>query len=921
MKSSQIRRLFLDFFVAKGHREVPSSSLVPADDPTLLFTNAGMVQFKRVFLGQERREYSRATTCQKVVRAGGKHNDLEQVGHTKRHHTFFEMLGNFSFGDYFKREAIAYAWEFVTSPSYLGIPADRIRVTVHHTDVEARAYWREISGLPDHRIYGLGDKDNFWQMGDTGPCGPSTEIYVDLEAVGDGGKGGSLAGGSLAGAASSEPAAGGASAASGASADEVIPQAEFERLAEEGRFLEIWNLVFMQFDRSADGTLTPLPKPSVDTGAGLERIAAVMQGEDDNFHTDIFLPLINRVGELVDKSYDRDAENRGSYRVLADHARAVAFLLADGVYPSNEGRGYVLRRILRRAVRHAWLLGRREPTVAPLTDLVVQQMGEAYPSLVSKAGFIREVTENEEHRFLETIDGGLERLEEIFAAGSRTISGEDAFKLYDTYGFPIDLTQIIAGEHGVDVDLPGFERALAEQRERSRAARVSGSHGQVKEPPSGTGGPAVHVPKPGKWRTVKRGKQKFVGYQRTETDTDILAFRQDGPRLELILRENPFYVESGGQVSDIGGLTGDGWDLAVDAVRKDPKGTVVGGKFVEPFEPELLHAAVDTPRRREIERNHSATHLVHYALRKHLGTHVRQQGSLVQPERLRFDFSHHGPIDQPLLDAIEAEVNELVLANEAVTTREMPYPDALHLGAMAFFSEKYGDTVRVVQMGPSIELCGGTHVRTTGQIGTFRFSGQSGVAAGVRRIEAVTGSGALRAIRELEQRLSQLAETLKAQPEHVLRRVEQLIEERQRLETRLADALKSGGATLVGETAQVDGVELTIAETASDDRAEVGQMADRFREGKGNAVLVLFSTGGRGAIHVSVTDDLVATGRKAGDLVNQIAALSGGKGGGRPHFASAGAGDPTKLSAARAATPALVSAWLGNRRVAEVRGG
>jgi alanyl-tRNA synthetase len=887
MKSSQIRRLFLDFFVDKGHREVPSSSLVPADDPTLLFTNAGMVQFKRVFLGQERRDYTRATTCQKVVRAGGKHNDLEQVGHTKRHHTFFEMLGNFSFGDYFKREAIAYAWEFVTSPSYLGIPSDLIRVTVHHTDTEARAHWREISGLPDHRIYGLGDKDNFWQMGDTGPCGPCTEIYVDLEALELG--------------------------------DQVIPQADFERLAEEGRFLEIWNLVFMQFDRSADGTLTPLPKPSVDTGAGLERIAAVMQGEDDNFHTDIFLPLIDRVGELVGKSYDRDAENRGSYRVLADHARAVSFLLADGVYPSNEGRGYVLRRILRRAVRHAWLLGRREPTVAPLTELVVQQMGEAYPALEGKAGFIREVTENEEHRFLETIEGGLARLEEIFAAGAKTISGDDAFKLYDTYGFPIDLTQIIAGEHDVGVDLSGFERALDEQRERSRAARVSGSTQPVK---GATDGPAVVIPKPGKWRTVKRGKQKFVGYQQTETDTDVLAFRQEGPRVELILRENPFYAESGGQVSDTGGLTGGGWDLTVDSVRKDPKGTVVGGSFVESFEPELLHAAVDSSRRRDIERNHSATHLVHYALRRHLGTHVRQQGSLVQPERLRFDFSHHGPIDPPTLESIEAEVNDLVLANDLVTTREMPYPDALSLGAMAFFSEKYGDRVRVVQMGPSIELCGGTHVRTTGQVGPFRFSGQSGVAAGVRRIEAVTGSGALRAIRELEQRLGQIAATLKAQPEHVVRRVEQLIEERQRLEARLAEALKSGGATgLTGETAEVDGVNLTIAETETEDRTEVGRIADRFREGKQNAVLVLFSTGGRGAIHVTVTDDLVGAGRKAGDLVNRIAALSGGKGGGRPHFASAGAGDPTKLSAARAATPALVSAWLGNRQVAEVTGG
>jgi alanyl-tRNA synthetase len=879
MQSARIRRLFLDFFVAKGHREVPSSSLVPADDPTLLFTNAGMVQFKRTFLGQEHRDYLRATTCQKCVRAGGKHNDLEQVGHTKRHHTFFEMLGNFSFGDYFKREAIAYAWEFVTSPQWLGIPAERLRVTVHHTDHEARRYWGETSGLPDHRIYGLGDKDNFWQMGDTGPCGPCTEIYVDLEW------------------------------ADGPTAD-VIPQAEFERLAEEGRFLEIWNLVFMQFDRSVDGTLTPLPKPSVDTGAGLERIAAVMQGEDDNFHTDLFQPLIDRVGELVGVPYDRNAESRASYRVLADHARAVSFLLAAGVYPSNEGRGYVLRRILRRAVRHAWLLGRREPTLAALSDVVVRQLGEVYPELTAKAGFIHEVTETEERRFLETIEGGLARLEEIFGSGATTISGEDAFKLYDTYGFPIDLTQIIAGERGVGVELAGFERALEQQRERSRAARA-GSRGEGK-----ARAPAVRTGKRDKWRSVKRGKQRFVGYDTTEADTEVLAFRQEGPRVELVLKENPFYAESGGQVSDIGGVSGEGWSLSVDSVRKDPKGTVVGGEFAETFEPTGLRAAVDRPRRRDIERNHSATHLVHYVLRKHLGSHVRQQGSLVQPERLRFDFSHHGPIEPAALRAIEDEVNDLVLANDVVTTREMPYAEALALGAMAFFSEKYGDVVRVVRMGSSVELCGGTHVRTTGQVGPFRFTGQTGVAAGVRRIEAVTGSGALRALREQEQRLTRVAETLKSQPEHVLRRLEQLLEERQRLEARLQEALRSGsGSAMTGDRTTVDGVDLTIAETASDDRAEVGRISDQFREGKRNGVLVLFSTGGRGGIHVALTDDLVRAGRNAGDLVNRIAALSGGRGGGRPHFASAGAGDATKLPQARAATRDLVSAWLGGARV------
>ena len=893
MQSSTIRRLFIDFFVAKGHREVPSSSLVPADDPTLLFTNAGMVQFKRTFLGQEQRDYVRATTCQKCVRAGGKHNDLEQVGHTRRHHTFFEMLGNFSFGDYFKREAIAYAWEFVTSPSYLGISPDRLRVTVHHSDDQARALWREISGLPDDRIYGLGDKDNFWQMGDTGPCGPCTEIYVDLEGVaGQRGSGG-----------------------------EVLPAEQFERLAEEGRFLEIWNLVFMQYDRSADGTLTPLPKPSVDTGAGLERIAAVMQGEDDNFHTDLFLPLIERVGELVGRSYDRSADERASYRVLADHARAVSFLLADGVYPSNEGRGYVLRRILRRAVRHAWLLGRREPTLAQLTDIVVSQMGEFYPELKAKAEFIHQVTETEESRFLETIDGGLRRLEEIFASGSRRISGKEAFKLYDTFGFPIDLTQIIAGERGVQVDLAGFDRALEEQRSRSRTARTSGATSVSARPSGGIEAPTIHVATPGKWRTVKRGKQRFVGYGTTEADTDVLAFRQEGPRVELVLKENPFYAESGGQVSDVGQVEGTDWSLAVDTVRKDAKGTVVGGAFAEEFEPETLHAAVDAVRRHDIERNHSATHLVHYVLRRRLGTHVRQQGSLVEPDRLRFDFSHHGPIDSASLSAIESEVNELILANDRVETRELPYADALALGAMAFFSEKYGDVVRVVQMGPSIELCGGTHVRSTGQIGTFRFSGQSGVAAGVRRIEAVTGSGALRAVRELEQRLAAVAEALKAQPEHLVRRVEQLLEERERLEARLAETLRTGsGPGLQGEVSSVDGVELTIAQTDSENRTELGQIADSFRQGRKNAVLVLFSSAGRGAIHVTLTDDLVSSGRNAGDLVNRIAALSGGKGGGRPHFASAGAGDAGRLPAARAATPALVTAWLGNRRVAEPTG-
>jgi alanyl-tRNA synthetase len=884
MKSAQIRRLFLDYFVARGHREVPSSSLVPADDPTLLFTNAGMVQFKRVFLGQERRDYTRATTVQKCVRAGGKHNDLEQVGYTKRHHTFFEMLGNFSFGEYFKRDAIAFAWEFVTSPEYLGLPADRLRVTVHHTDDEARALWREVAGLPDHCIYGLGDKDNFWQMGDTGPCGPCSEIYVDLEWR------------------PGRPAA-------------EIPQAEFERLAEEGRFLEIWNLVFMQYDRSGDGTLTPLPKPSVDTGAGLERIAAVLQGEDDNFHTDAFAPLLARVAELVGYGYDRtlgdDATvelqtRRAAFRVLADHARAVSFLLADGVYPSNDGRGYVLRRILRRAVRYAWLLGRREPTLAPLTDVVVSTMGDAYPELREKGAFIGDVTRTEEERFLETISGGLERLEELFAQGIKVIPGDEAFRLYDTFGFPIDLTQLIAQERSVRVDLEGFERALEAQRNRSREARRG----------AGGAGPAVLVSHEGEWRDVRPGeRQRFVGYETTSVETDVLAFRQDGERVEVLLRENPFYAESGGQVSDTGRIDGRGFVLDVDLVRKSERGTVVGGAFAAEFEPTPVAAAVDAPRRRNIERNHSATHLAHYVLRKHLGTHVRQQGSLVEPNRLRFDFSHHGPIEPDVLRAIEWEVNELVLENDAVETREMGFQDALALGAMAFFTEKYGDLVRVVRMGPSIELCGGTHVRTTGQVGPFRVVGQGGVAAGVRRIEAVTGFDALAQARHLEERLRTAAEVVKAQPEHLVRRLEQLLEEHRKLEHRLADALRSGGgAAASGETRQIAGVDVQLAETLSEDRGELGQIADSFREGRRNAILVLFGSQGRGAVHVAVTDDLVQAGRKAGDLVNRIAAVSGGKGGGRPTFASAGAGDPARLPEARAAAPGIIEAWLGEAR-------
>jgi alanyl-tRNA synthetase len=878
MTSAEIRRKFLSFFAARGHREVASSPLVPADDPTLLFTNAGMVQFKRVFQGLERRDYTRAVTCQKCVRAGGKHNDLEQVGHTARHHTFFEMLGNFSFGDYFKKEAIAYAWEWVTGKEWLGIDPGRLYVTVHHSDDDARRLWRQVTGIPDARIYGLGDEENFWQMGDTGPCGPCSEILVDIRTNAERGT---------------------------RTAD--LRQEEFVALSEAGRLLEIWNLVFMQFDQQPDGSRPPLPAPSVDTGAGLERIAAVMQGVPSNFDTDLFVPIIERAVEVIGKKYDRGPEG-ASYRVLADHARAVAFLLADGVYPSNEGRGYVLRRILRRAVRHAWLLGRREPTLVHLVHAVGGVMGSVYPDLVQKRTHLESVTRAEEERFFDTIEGGLERLEQLKHV--KQISGAEAFKLYDTYGFPIDLTQLIAGERGQTVDVAGFERELEKQRTRSLEARERSKGGGGG---TGAGKVAVHTKRGGEWRTVKpRAKQKWVGYDTTQADTAVLRFRQAGDVVEVVLQENPFYAESGGQVSDTGQVKGQGWTLDVEGVEKVEGVSAVVGHFAHEFEPTPVLAQVDEPRRKNIERNHTATHLVHAALRKILGPHVRQQGSVVAPERLRFDFAHHGPLDDATLARIEEEVNRNVWANLPVTTREMRYKEAIAAGAMAFFTEKYGDIVRVVDVpGVSLELCGGTHVPSTGQIALFRFTHETGAAAGVRRIEAVTGPGAYALIRKLQGELEDAAGALKTQPEHLVRRIEQLLEENRKLEKRVEDLLKTGGGKQeAGNVERIGDVELHIADSDLEDRDQIGLVMDAFRAGHRRAVSVLFTNGERPGIHVGVTDDLVAQGVKAGDIVAALAAVSGGKGGGRPHFASAGAGDPAKLGETRAQTAAIVRRLL-----------
>jgi len=874
MQAALIRRKFLEFFAARGHRQVPSSSLVPADDPTLLFTNAGMVQFKRVFQGLERRDYKRATSCQKCVRAGGKHNDLEQVGHTARHHTFFEMLGNFSFGDYFKKEAIGFAWEWVTGTEWLGISPDRLLVTVHHSDDDARKLWREVTGIADARIFGLSDKDNFWQMGDTGPAGPCSEIYVDLRPKRDEGRG-----------------QGG------------LSQDEFVRLADEGQVLEIWNLVFMQYDLQADGKRPPLPAPSVDTGAGLERIAAVLQGVGSNFDTDLFQPIIARAVEVVDRPYDRGPAG-APFRVLADHARAVAFLLADGAYPSSDGRGYVLRRILRRAVRYAWLLGRREPTLVELTLRTVELMRDVYPELEAKREHIAKVTRAEEERFLETIEGGLRRLEEL--KGAPAISGDDAFKLYDTYGFPLDLTQMIASERGQAVDAAGFEAALGQQRRRSRASRKAMMN------PERAGRNLE-----GDWVRVKpAAKQKWIGYEQTRAETDVLAFRQAGSEVALVLEENPFYAESGGQVSDTGVVTGEGWELTVEDVEKVDGTNAVVGHVGEAFEPSSAVASVNEARRKNIERNHTATHLVHAALRKILGTHVRQAGSVVAPERLRFDFSHHGPIAEETLGEIEAEVNAHIWENLPVTTRQMAYREALATGAMALFGEKYGDVVRVVDVpGVSIELCGGTHVGTTGQIGLFRFTHETGAAAGVRRIEAITGPAAYRYARELERRLDEAARLLRVQPEHLARRIEGMLEEQKKLEKRLEEALKSGGAggDAVEETLP-GGIGLRVIRSDIDDRKQIGLMMDAWREKSPNAVSLVLSPGS-GSFYVGVPDALIAAGLKAQEIVQAIAAATGGRGGGRPHFASGILGDVTKLPSIEKLKEFL-SAYLEKKRAA-----
>jgi alanyl-tRNA synthetase len=807
------------------------------------------------------------------------------------------MLGNFSFGDYFKADAIRFAWEFVTTE--LRIDPQLLRVTVHHSDDEARTLWRDIAGLPDSRIYSLGDKDNFWQMADTGPCGPCSEIFIDLAH---------------------------------AARDWTFPKdahGEWTELnrgefsldafvegAEAGRFLEFWNLVFMQFDRRADGTQVPLPRPSVDTGAGLERIAAFMQGFTNNYHTDLFAPLIAEAERVVGKPYQQNA----SFRVLADHARAVAFLLADGVHPSNEGRGYVLRRILRRAVRHAWLLGRKAPTLAAVAEVVVDTMGDVYPELREKKALILKTTRVEEDAFLATIEGGLARFDQIAplrtADGSSevrgTVSGEDAFRLYDTFGFPIDLTELMARERGYVVDIAGFESALETQRKRSQDERKARKIGVESDALADLS----------QWEAAAAEAARdvaFVGYDKVEIDTQVAAVKRlGGDRVAVLLKESPFYAESGGQVSDRGEIIGTGWRVDVDDVRKVDGRPAAVGTLTGTFNFGKVMARVPTAQRRNTERNHTATHLLHAALRQVLGEAVHQAGSLVAPDRLRFDFTHHGPVAPERLVEIEAIVNEHIWRALPVTTREMRFAEARAAGAMALFGEKYGDVVRVVSVPEfSMELCGGTHVRNTAEIGLFRIIHETGVASGVRRIEAATGPGAFRYMQERELTVRRLAELLKTPEDSVERRVAGLLDERRALEKRVDDAMRSGGDQLrqwLSEAQQLgdNGARFVGRRVSVGDVKELQAMGDALRDQLKSGVGVLGATfaDGKTTLLVVVTDDLKDRGIRADALIREIAAVAGGKGGGKPHMAQAGIPDAAKLELAIQEAPGIVRPFL-----------
>jgi len=864
MTGNEARKLFLDYFAKHQHRVVRSSSLVPQDDPTLLFTNAGMVQFKRTFLGEEKRDYVRAVTSQKCVRAGGKHNDLENVGYTARHHTFFEMLGNFSFMDYFKEKAIAFAWDLLTNGYRL--PVDKLWVSIYLDDDEAFDIWHRQIGVPAERILRFGEKDNFWAMGDTGPCGPCSEIHIDRGAAHGCGK----------------------------------PDCKLG--CECDRFLEIWNLVFMQFNRDADGSLTPLPKPSIDTGMGLERIVSILQNTPSNYETDLLLPIIRKVEELTARQLGASAEADVAMKVIADHSRATAFLIGDGVLPSNEGRGYVLRRIMRRAIRYGRNIGLLKPFLHETAGVVFDIMKTAYPELGEARAFITNVIANEELRFSETLDHGLKLLNDTLAElrvkGVDSVPGEVIFKLYDTFGFPVDIVRDVVRDQGMTLDMEAFEHEMAKQREKSRSVtaftKISAAYRGL---------------------SAQGITPRFVGYDRLSCDARVLLIVRDGEEVqsartgetvEVVASETPFYGESGGQVGDQGKITAPQLEMVINATAKDPtgviihKGQITSGTLAKGA---AVTLTVDGESRRATARNHTATHILHAILRQVLGDHVRQAGSLVAADRLRFDFTHFSQVDPAALDRIETLVNDQIRENLAAQTVEMAAEEALKSGAMALFEEKYGDRVRVVSLADfSQELCGGTHTERTGDIGLFKIVAETSVAAGVRRIEAMTGAAALAHLQQQVHIVQNAARLLKDKPEGLVQRIEGLLHGQKALEKeveRLSGQLAGASAAEAEKAVRtINGVKVLASRVNADSPGALRELADRFKEKLQSGVVVLGAASGPKALLIAaVTKDL--TGRyHAGNIVKAVAALVGGSGGGRPDMAQAGGTQPENLDTA-----------------------
>jgi alanyl-tRNA synthetase len=864
--ASEIRERFLRFFEAKGHQIVASASLVPEGDPTLLFTNAGMVPFKNTFLGSETRDYVRAATSQKCLRVSGKHNDLENVGRTPRHNTFFEMLGNFSFGDYFKLEAIEYSWELLTE--HFGIDPARLVVSVFREDDEAYDLWREKIGIPEEKIFRLDEDENFWSMGETGPCGPCAEIHIDFGVNGH------------------------------CKSDSCDPSCDC------GRWLEIWNLVFMQFNRDAAGNMTPLPKPSIDTGASLERLASVLQDVPSNFDTDLFRGIMDRIQQASGVKRGENPEHDVSMNVIADHTRSLVFLIGDGILPGNEGRGYVLRRLLRRAARHGVLLGVERPFLFDVADAVIDEMATAYPELRDRRAYITDRIQREEERFLETLSKGLARLEDDIAelekSGSKVLPGEAVFKLYDTFGFPVDLTADILSGRNLEIDEAGFNMAMTEQRQRARAAwkgsgdeRVAEIYGQLASDIS------TH----------------FSGYSSLTGNATIRALLVDGESreaascsetVEIVVDETPFYAESGGQVGDRGTLRASGGTAEITDTQRPAlqlvvhRGVVTEGELRIDTEAELT---VDAEARAATVRNHSGTHLLHAALRSVLGNQAMQKGSLVGPDRLRFDFTHDSALDESQIEAIEDLANGWIERNAPSSVREMSYPEAIEAGAVAIFDEKYGDVVRVVQFGDfSTELCGGTHARATGDIGLLKILSESGIASGVRRIEALTGLGALSHLRDQERALRSASELLRVSAAEVPARIEKLLEERRSAEREIEQlrSAQRGVASrdLTRDAREVAGVQVIATRVAGAEAKELRGMVDDLRSQLASGIVLLAAeTNGQVSLALGVTKDL--TGRfRAGDMIREVAIIVGGKGGGRPDFAQAGGSDPSKIDAA-----------------------